>query len=452
MAKEVEMQTILIPIKINNLNITEHQTSKFAITNQTVTFKSIKFTIRTQKDLENTLKDLNKSQWPFMLITDTVMTHLFAFCKNPSVTKGRKSVITSPRDILQMNTAHQYNVITQELQILFQLPMLTQENLLDLYQLKPVPITDSIKPNHSMILEAEEQWVAVGSSQKETWAINPIQLQTCKVFSNIYICHNQKTMNFTTNNTCLSALYWEDWPMVQKWCNFKFQPKSDQVFQLNNNNWLVAPSKPVTTVTKCNSKITSAYIIKQTIVKIPLGCQLEFSNQIIYSDYNIIPQDNEVKMLQWNWTTLTLFPLFNTTAFNLIISYLQETDTVTITFLNHVVRLITKSEYNSNAQPLTQDPEWDLMEYIIITAIIILFTGIILSLNRLLRLKSRCCKSYLNFNENLQMLPIFAEMAALEIRARLNIDASEDIGFQAEIFESPSEDIEMPTRYIPNGV
>ena len=81
---------------------------------------------------------------------------------------------------------------------------------------------------------------------------------------------------------------------------------------------------------------------------------------ILISDHNTLQNDNEVTMSQLDWTPNILFLKFNTSAFIQIISYLQETDLVIITYLNHVIELVAKSENNSSAQPLTQNAEWDL--------------------------------------------------------------------------------------------
>ena len=74
------------PIKINNLHITEHQTSKFAITNQTVTFKSIKFTIRTQKDQVS-----SKEKNTRFLIQNFYLTNLL-YIKHGLYTVAHKSL------------------------------------------------------------------------------------------------------------------------------------------------------------------------------------------------------------------------------------------------------------------------------------------------------------------------------------------------------------------------
>ena len=281
-----------------------------------------------------------------------------------------------------MTISHHYNVTTKKIQISFQLPLLTKQTWFNLFQLIPIPMSESIKPNHSMILKAENLWIAV-NYQNQTKQINPLELQNCKIFGNIHICQEQDVNHLNMKPNCLSSLYWAQWLMVQKTCKVRFQEKRDHIILLNNNKWLVTPSQPVTTVTRCNSKITSKYISKQSIVKIPQGCQLELNNQIIQSDHTNNLNDNEVTMQEWDWTPLQMFPLYNTTAFNQIISYLHETDTVTIAYMNQVIKIINNSEQIINAQPLTTNADWVFMEYGIFLALMIVITAILFILHQL---------------------------------------------------------------------
>ena len=99
--------------------------------------------------------------------------------------------------------------------------------------------------------------------------------------------------------------------------------------------------------------------------------------------------------------------------------------------------------YISNAQPLTQDPEWVLMEYVIISAIMIIFTAIMYILQKLVRL-SRC---YNQVKEDLSIIPTLIEMADMRLRQTFHITPSQEIN--PENIEEEEEEIEMPTRYYP---
>ena len=82
------------------------------------------------------------------------------------------------------------------------------------------------------------------------------------------------------------------------------------------------------------------------------------------------------------------------------------------------------------------------MEYVIISAIMILFTTIMYILQKLIR-SSRC---YNQVKEDLSIIPTLIEFADMRLRQTFNITPSQTIN--PEDIEEEEEEIEMPTRYI----
>ena len=167
---------------------------------------------------------------------------------------------------------------------------------------------------------------------------------------------------------------------------------------------------------------------------------MEFNNQIIQSDHTNNLIDNEVTMQEWDWTPLQMFPLYNTTAFNQIISYLQETDTVTISYLNHVIKLINNSEQIINAQPLTTNADWVFMEYGIFLALMIVITAILFILHELFGIS----RYHSQIQEHLSNFSIYVEYAIMYLRQT----------FYPKHFpeDTTEEDTEMQTNYYPNYI
>ena len=83
------------------------------------------------------------------------------------------------------------------------------------------------------------------------------------------------------------------------------------------------------------------------------------------------------------------------------------------------------------------------MEYVIISAIMIIFTAAMFILQKLVRL-SRC---YSQVKEDLSIIPTLIEMADMNLRRTFRITPSQEIN--PENIEEEEEEIEMPTRYYP---
>jgi hypothetical protein len=173
-----------------------------------------------------------------------------------------------------------------EFTIIVHIPLVSNANLLELYEFLPLPIHFNFSSNISITPDVgHDNLLAIGHS-KSFQTISSTDLHSCLHLRDTFFCKGRKVIKTSLQKSCLGSLYLANAEAIQKTCKFKVAEASDKIFELAENTWAVYSTGTINTNQVCQAKntIQTRQIKSGDTVSIDLGCYIRTMDHVISVD------------------------------------------------------------------------------------------------------------------------------------------------------------------------
>jgi Baculovirus F protein len=212
---------------------------------------------------------------------------------------NNRLLIEKPSDLFQLEVS--YISDGQDIHLLIHVPTVPKEGLLDLFQLHPFPLP--LNKNHSLIPVVENNVLALTTDyRKYHTQLSTTTLMGCQKVSQVYICERHGVLIKDLNQTCVGALYLQDYEAAQHLCQIAVTPTKEIVFQLLGNWFLIFSPSIFTSDVNCANGTRSRFFIPEGISKhhLSAGCQAEFKSHVMFSN-NAVRLESDILHFEWQW-------------------------------------------------------------------------------------------------------------------------------------------------------
>ena len=250
--------------------------------------------------MENQLRDrirqathaLQAAQWNRLSVdylTPALVKRLFNVMKTHASDMDCQLLIEQPSDLYQIETSLLFDGANAHL--LLHVPMGTKDSLLRLYRLNPFPLP--VFNTHFLIPRVKLDILAISDSEDRRYLqLSVADLQSCHKLGSNYLCDQFGVQSKNRNNTCLGALYNQQFEDAQVLCEFDLELVGERIYPLRGNRFLIYLNHPQTRPLDCTGATTAQSLERhlgagQQYFRLPPGCKAKFRHHVIYSDLAI---------------------------------------------------------------------------------------------------------------------------------------------------------------------
>ena len=232
-------------------------------------------------------------------LTAEQLKNLYDKVKKLSLESGQQLLTEHPSDLYQLETSYFYD--GKNVHLLLHVPMILKNNKLRLLKLHPFPLP--LNDNFTITPEVNDDILAISPGWDRLSArLSATDLLSCHSVNKVYLCDRHGVLNKELNNTCLGALYLQDFTIARDLCQFKINPSQEVVQQLLDNWFLIHSPKVQTCFISCTNGTQKEAYIKTGITKIHLspGCQANLIEHRLVADGSVyLPSD--MTHFEWTW-------------------------------------------------------------------------------------------------------------------------------------------------------
>jgi hypothetical protein len=142
-------------------------------------------------------------------------------------------------DLFQIEVSHLYNPVTMEFTLILHIPMVSNTNLLDLYEFLPLPIHFNFSAKVSITPVVSQSNLLASGHLKSFQTISSSDLHSCLRLGDTFFCKGRKVMETSLKRSCRGALYLTNTEAIQTTCMFKVAEAWEKIFELADNTWAV---------------------------------------------------------------------------------------------------------------------------------------------------------------------------------------------------------------------
>jgi hypothetical protein len=212
---------------------------------------------------------------------------------------NHKLLTKQQSDLFQLEMSYFYDGMN--MQLLLHVPTVPIDSILRLLKLHPFPLP--LNKNYSVIPLAQDDLLAISSGfTRYSSQLSSVDLLGCHEINNVYLCERHGVLGKQLNNSCLGAMYLQDFELVQELCTLQITPALEVVRQLQDNWFLVFTPYPQTAYISCRNGTNNEAYFKSGISKTYLspGCKMNLDAHLLQSDFSLQLPD-EVVNFQWDW-------------------------------------------------------------------------------------------------------------------------------------------------------
>jgi hypothetical protein len=212
---------------------------------------------------------------------------------------NHKLITKQPSDLFQLELSYFYDGVN--MQLLLHVPTVPIDSILRLLKLHPFPLP--LNKNYSVIPLVQDDLLAISSGfTRYSAQLSSVDLLGCHEINSVYLCERHGVLGKQLNNSCLGALYLQDFELAQELCNLQITPALEIVRQLFDNWFLVFTPFPQTAYVSCRNGTNTETYLKSGITKTYLspGCKMNLKAHLLQSDHSLHLPD-EVVNFQWDW-------------------------------------------------------------------------------------------------------------------------------------------------------
>jgi hypothetical protein len=204
------------------------------------------------------------------------------------------------------------------------IPLVSNANLLELYEFLPLPIHFNFSANISITPDVgQNNLLAIGHS-KSFQTISSSDLHSCLHLGDTFFCKGRKVMETSLKKSCLGSLYLANSDAIQNSCKFKIAEASERIFELAENTWAVYSTGTINTNQVCQAKnsIQTRQINSGDTVTIEPGCYIRTMDHVISADESETIEIQR-KTMDWAGEIADLFGRANTESIHKAIQGLR---------------------------------------------------------------------------------------------------------------------------------
>jgi hypothetical protein len=150
-------------------------------------------------------------------VLDEILNHTLAVAKK----RNMVSFINYALDLFQVEVSHLYDPKTLQFMLIIHIPLVSNTNLLKLYEFLPLPIHFNFSANISVTPDVgQNNLLAIGHS-KSFQTISSTDLHSCLHLGDTFFCKGRKVMETSLQKSCLGSLYLANAEAIQT--TWKFQ-------------------------------------------------------------------------------------------------------------------------------------------------------------------------------------------------------------------------------------
>ncbi len=163
---------------------------------------------------------------------------------------------------------------------------------------------------HHLLPDVKDNMLAISSTDTRfNVQLSSTDLMSCHRVNQIFMCDSFGVMSKRFNNTCLGALYMQQFEAAQTLCPFKVVPVEERVYQLRKGHFIAYLPGYTTVNIRCRDGTASEMHLKKGTqqLHIPPGCQGTFPNHLVTSDWSV-RLNNSIIHYEWDWDPINFLP------------------------------------------------------------------------------------------------------------------------------------------------
>ena len=243
---------------------------------------------KVRLEVSQVFRVLQTAQWRRLsmdFLSEEQSNELYDTLEATALESGSTLLIQKPSDIFQLELSYFYNgdIIT----LLLHVPMVPKGSLLRLVKLHPFPLP--VAGNYSIVPDVDSEILALSVTEVRMSAQFPAtNLMGCNQINHIYLCENQGVLNKKLSQSCLGALYNQDFVTARTLCPMKIIYAEEVIYRLQDNVHLVYTPVGQTIPINCPDKSYEKWIQKGVSeFQLEAGCKAELIHHWVFADYAI---------------------------------------------------------------------------------------------------------------------------------------------------------------------
>ena len=243
------------------------------------------------------------------LLTPETLKQVFQHLEDQAEKQGLELLITQPLDLFQINTSYLHS--NKTITLILHVPMVAEDNKLNLLQFIPFPLSQSLGANTTVTPKVDKDLIAVGKHHQYK-ILGQTNLAACTKLGQNFLCKGRSVLRTDIKDSCLGSLYMHHLPGTLKNCHFELGETKEHVFQTGPSQWLVSAPQTFSSVMQCEKSHDTIFIKPISSITVNPGCKLYLKSHVIQPDTNQ-RSTFESRHHSWEWDIKHLFPTSNLT-------------------------------------------------------------------------------------------------------------------------------------------
>jgi len=303
------------------------------------------------------------------LLTPDTLKQVFRHLQEQAESQNLELMINQPSDLFQIDTSYLHG--NKTVTLILHVPMVSEENKLNLLQFIPFPLSQSLGANTTVL------------------------------------CEGRSVLRTDIEDSCLGALYLHNLPGTLKHCHFQLGETREHVFQTGPSQWLVSAPETFSSVLQCEKSHETIFVKPISSITVNPGCKLYLKSHVIQPDTNQRSKF-EIRHHSWEWDVQQLFPTSDLSEIANELIELRKQG-------NHIVTAKDLQNIKKFEQP--EIDEWFKPNYV---AIISITMAILFTLYITFRIYKFCTRKPLQpIDEALNHLERKEQLHALELKNQI---------------------------------
>ena len=214
--------------------------------------------------------------------------------------KDKLTLLTEkPLDLFQIETS--YFSDGSLLHLLLHVPAVSEGSLLNLLRMYPLPVP--ISPTTAIYPIIDDNVLGLSPGREQLVVhLSTTDLMDCKLLNKIYLCERHAVLHRQINDSCIGALYLQDFKSASALCPITAAPVTEIVRQLSDNWFIIFSPRPQTARISCTNGTLSQFYLPEGIARQHLspGCRADFQNHVLLTDNSILIE-NDIQHFDWTW-------------------------------------------------------------------------------------------------------------------------------------------------------
>ena len=243
------------------------------------------------------------------LLTPDTLKQVFKHLQDQADKQGLELLITQPSDLFQIDTSYLHG--NKTVTLILHVPMVAEDNKLNLLQFIPFPLSQSLGANTTVTPKVDKDLIAVGKHHQYK-ILGQTDLAACTKLGQNFLCEGRSVLRTDIEDSCLGSLYMHHLPGTLKNCHFELGETKEHVFQTGPSQWLVSAPQTFSSVMQCEKSHDTIFIKPISSITVDPGCKLYLKSHVIQPDTNQ-RSTFEIRHHSWEWDIKQLFPTSNLT-------------------------------------------------------------------------------------------------------------------------------------------